>query len=73
VAVCPVVHQVDGWQQVWIIQLACIVKKELPLFGVDCALNLTAIVIQLIECDLGLNIRVEVLHVKHRSVVSTFC
>ena len=67
----PVVHQVDGGQEVRLEQLARVVEEELPLLGVDVALYLGPVVVELVEGDPGVDILVEVEHVVHlRSIVS---
>lgn len=64
-AVRPVVHQVDGGQQLGGEEGLVAVKKQFPFLSMDSALYLGPIIIQFIECDPGLDVRVEVLHVKH--------
>ena len=61
----PVVHQVDGGQEVRLEQLARVVEEELPLLGVDVALYLGPVVVELVEGDPGVDILVEVEHVVH--------
>jgi len=64
VAVRHVVHQVDGWEERGVVQASAGVEEEMTrLLCVDSALNLAPIIVQLIECDSGVNVSVEVLHV----------
>lgn len=63
-AVRHVVHQVDGWEERGVVQASAGVEEEMTrLLCVDSALNLAPIIVQLIECDSGVNVSVEVLHV----------
>ena len=64
-AIRPVVHQVDRRQQLWVKQASRAVVEEVALLRVHRALDLTAIVVQLVERDSRVNVGVEVLHVVH--------
>ena len=59
----PVVHQVDGRQQVGLEQLTLPVEEELAPLGVDVALNLSAVVLEFVEGDPGVDVLVKILHV----------
>lgn len=72
-AVRPVVHQVDGGQKLRIVQLTLAVKKEFSFLSVNSALNLTPVIVQLIEGNPRLNVSMKVLHMEHRSVIGLFC
>ena len=62
-AVRPVVDQVDGGQQLRLKQTSLPIVEEVALLRVHRALNLTAIVVQLVERDPSVDVCVEVLHV----------
>ena len=62
-AVCPVVHQVDGRQEVGLEQVAFTVVEKLPLLSVDIALDLSSVILELMESDPGVDILVKILHV----------
>ena len=64
-AIRPVVHQVDRRQQLWVKQASRAIVEEVALLRVHRALDLTAIVVQLVERDSRVNVGVEVLHVVH--------
>ena len=64
-AIRPVVHQVDRRQQLRVEQASCAIVEEVALLRVHRALDLTAIVVQLVERDSRVNVGVEVLHVVH--------
>jgi len=68
VAIRPVVHQVDRRQQLRVKQASRAVVEEVALLRVHRALDLTAIVVQLVERDSRVNVGVEVLHVVHSAV-----
>ena len=69
-AIRPVVHQVDRRQQLWVKQASRAVVEEVALLRVHRALDLTAIVVQLVERDSRVNVGVEVLHVVHLKLKS---
>ena len=62
-AVCPVVHQVDGRQEVGLEQVAFAVVEKFPLLSVDIALDLSSVILELMESDPGVDILVKILHV----------
>ena len=63
VAVGPVVHQVDGWQEVRLVQLSGPVKEEFSFLGVNITLYLSPVILQLVECYPRVDIFMEILHV----------
>ena len=69
-AIRPVVHQVDRRQQLRVKQASRAVVEEVALLRVHRALDLTAIVVQLVERDSRVNVGVEVLHVVHLKLKS---
>ena len=71
--VSPVVHQVDGRQQVGLEQLTLPVEEELAPLGVDVALNLSAVVLELVEGDPGVDVLVKILHVVNLEKKPSYC
>ena len=69
-AIRPVVHQVDRRQKLRVKQASRAVVEEVALLRVHRALDLTAIVVQLVERDSRVNVGVEVLHVVHLKLKS---
>ena len=62
-AVGPVVHQVDGGQQVGLVQLPLPVKEKFSFLGVDITLYLGPVILQLVECYSRVDIFMKILHV----------
>ena len=63
VAVGPVVHQVDGGQQVGLVQLPLSVEEKFPLLRVNIALDLGPVILELVEGDSRVDIFMKILHV----------
>ena len=68
VAVGPVVHQVDGGQEVRLVQLSRPVEEKFSFLGVNIALNLSPIILQLMEGDPGVDIFMKILHVVNLNI-----
>ena len=62
-AVGPVVHQVDGGQQVRLVQLALPVEEKFSFLGVNITLNLGPVILQLVEGYSRVDIFMKILHV----------
>ena len=62
-AVGPVVHQVDGGQQVGLVQLPLPVEEKFSFLGVNITLYLGPVVLQLVECYSRVDIFMKILHV----------
>ena len=63
VAVGPVVHQVDGGQEVRLVQLSRPVEEKFSFLGVNITLDLSPVILQLVECYPRVDIFMEILHV----------
>ena len=59
----PVVHQVDGGQEVRLVQLPGPVEEKFSFLGVNITLDLSPVILQLVECDPGVDIFMKILHV----------
>ena len=62
-AVGPVIHQVDGGQEVWLVQLAGAIEEKFSFLGVNITLDLSPVILQLVECDPGVDIFMKILRV----------
>ena len=62
-AVRPVVDQVDGGEEFGFKEASLAVVEEMTLLRVHSALDLTTIVVQLVEGDPSVDVCMEVLHV----------